>query len=61
VCQVSVGVLGDIARALEDQLQPFCDSIMQILLHNLQVGVPGFQARQPEAAARHLAQEPMHH
>lgn len=36
VCQISVGVLGDISRALEDQLQPFCNRLMQILLENLQ-------------------------
>ena len=30
VCTVSVGVLGDISRALEDQLQPFCDQVMQV-------------------------------
>ena len=36
VCQISVGVLGDISRALEEQLQPFCNRLMQILLENLQ-------------------------
>ena len=36
MCQISVGVLGDISRALEDQLQPFCNRLMQILLENLQ-------------------------
>lgn len=36
MCQISVGVLGDISRALEDQLQPYCNRLMQILLENLQ-------------------------
>ena len=42
VCTVSVGVLGDISRALEDQLQPFCDQVMQ-------VGAPLHQHRMSEA------------
>lgn len=36
VCSVSVGVLGDVCRALEDQIYTYCDGIMQILLSNLQ-------------------------
>ena len=36
MCSVSVGVLGDVCRALEDQIFSYCDSIMQILLRNLQ-------------------------
>ena len=36
VCQSSVGVLSDISRAVEDQLFPYCNRIMQILLENLQ-------------------------
>jgi len=36
VCQSSVGVLSDISRAIEDQLFPYCNRIMQILLENLQ-------------------------
>lgn len=36
VCQVTVGVLGDVCRAVEDQIAPFCDGVMQILLTNLQ-------------------------
>jgi len=31
-----VGVLSDISRAIEDQLFPYCNRIMQILLENLQ-------------------------
>ena len=33
---VTVGVLGDICRAIEDQIFPYCDPIMQTLLQNLQ-------------------------
>ena len=36
VCQVTVGVLGDVCRAVEDQIQPYCDAVMFILLQNLQ-------------------------
>jgi len=36
VCSVAVGVVGDLARALEDRLVPHCDEIMQLLLQNLQ-------------------------
>jgi hypothetical protein len=38
VCQVTVGVLGDITRAIEASLYPYCDAIMQTLLSNLQSG-----------------------
>lgn len=36
MCQVTVGVLGDICRAVEDQILPYCDPVMSILLSNLQ-------------------------
>ncbi|PSC75516.1 importin subunit beta-1-like [Micractinium conductrix] len=36
VCQVTVGVLGDICRAIEDGIYPYCNAIMQTLLTNLQ-------------------------
>lgn len=36
MCQVTVGVLGDICRAVEDGILDYCDSIMQTLLTNLQ-------------------------
>jgi len=36
VCNVAVGVVGDVARALEEKLIPYCDEIMQLLLQNLQ-------------------------
>lgn len=29
MCQVTVGVLGDVCRAIEDGIFPFCDAIMQ--------------------------------
>ncbi|ONK62596.1 uncharacterized protein A4U43_C07F5750 [Asparagus officinalis] len=35
VCSVSVGVVGDIFRALEDKVLPFCDGIMTNLLKDL--------------------------
>ncbi len=36
VCQVTVGVLGDVCRALDDQMMPFCADLLPILLQNLQ-------------------------
>eukprot|EP00887_Chlorella_sp_A99_P006846 scaffold2.g6846.t1 len=36
VCQVTVGALGDVARAIERDIFPYCDRIMLVLLHNLQ-------------------------
>jgi importin subunit beta-1 len=36
VCQVAVGVVGDICRALEAKLLPYCDEILGLLLKNLQ-------------------------
>lgn len=36
VCTVSVGVVGDVARALGQSMAPFCDDIMQMLLQLLQ-------------------------
>ncbi|CAN6347234.1 unnamed protein product [Urochloa humidicola] len=35
VCSISVGVIGDICRALEDKILPFCDPIMTVLLKDL--------------------------
>ncbi|XP_047162539.1 importin subunit beta-1-like [Vigna umbellata] len=35
VCAVTVGVVGDICRALEDKILPYCDGIMTQLLKNL--------------------------
>lgn len=36
VCQVAVGVVGDICRALEVRVLPLCDEILGLLLKNLQ-------------------------
>lgn len=36
VCRVAVGVVGDICRAIEAKVQPFCDDIMAALLQSLQ-------------------------
>ncbi|GHP04367.1 hypothetical protein PPROV_000312100 [Pycnococcus provasolii] len=35
VCTVTVGVVGDICRAMEDKILPFCDKIMLVLLEDL--------------------------
>ncbi|MQL80033.1 hypothetical protein Taro_012476 [Colocasia esculenta] len=35
VCSISVGVVGDICRALDEKILPFCDGIMSQLLKNL--------------------------
>lgn len=35
VCLSTVGVLGDISRNVETDLLPYCDEIMQLLIHNL--------------------------
>eukprot|EP01018_Ginkgo_biloba_P007970 Gb_04236 [translate_table: standard] len=35
VCAITVGVVGDICRALEDKVLPFCDGIMTQLLKDL--------------------------
>jgi len=36
VCQVAVGVVGDICRALEAKVEPYCDEIVGLLLRDLQ-------------------------
>jgi len=36
VCTVAVGLIGDIARAIEINLAPYCDDIMSALLQSLQ-------------------------
>jgi len=36
VCSVTVGVVGDVCRALEEQVAPFCDRIVFQLLQDLQ-------------------------
>jgi len=36
VCRVAVGVVGDVCRAIEGKIQPYCDEIMAALLQSLQ-------------------------
>jgi len=36
VCAVAVGVVGDIARAIQNKIVPFCDEIVSLLLQDLQ-------------------------
>ena len=36
VCQVAVGVVGDICRALEGNMEPYCEEIVPLLLALLQ-------------------------
>ena len=36
VCAVAIGVVGDICRALEAKVLPYCDEIVKLLLQNLQ-------------------------
>mmetsp|Transcript_16497 Transcript_16497/g.27260 ORF Transcript_16497/g.27260 Transcript_16497/m.27260 type:complete len:855 (+) Transcript_16497:110-2674(+) len=36
VCAVAVGVVGDVCRALEAKIAPFCDEIVTLLLQDLQ-------------------------
>ncbi|OIS97619.1 PREDICTED: importin subunit beta-1-like [Nicotiana attenuata] len=35
VCSISVGVVGDISRALDDKILPYCDGMMALLLKDL--------------------------
>lgn len=35
-CLISLGILGDVCRALEEDFAPFCDTIMQILARSLE-------------------------
>ena len=35
MCAATVGVLGDVCRAVEAQVAPFCNEVMQQLLANL--------------------------
>jgi len=39
VCTVAVGVVGDVCRAIEAKMVPFCDDIFVALFQNLQVCV----------------------
>ncbi|KAL2541459.1 ARM repeat superfamily protein [Abeliophyllum distichum] len=38
VCAISVGVVGDICRSLDDKVLPYCDGIMTLLLKDLSSG-----------------------
>ncbi|KAL8206069.1 hypothetical protein R6Q57_009620 [Mikania cordata] len=35
VCSISVGAVGDICRAMDDKMLPYCDNIMSLLLKDL--------------------------
>lgn len=37
LCNMAIGLVGDIARALNEKLQPYCDDLMNHLLNTLQV------------------------
>ncbi len=39
MCGIAVGIVGDICRALNENVKPYCDSFMNLLLQNLSVGV----------------------
>ncbi|NXD60116.1 IMB1 protein, partial [Corvus moneduloides] len=54
VCLSAVGLVGDLCRALQSNILPFCDEVMQLLLENLGVSegvqeVPGRGAQHPPA------------
>lgn len=38
VCVAAVGLVGDICRALNKEVLPYCPQIMTLLLENIQVG-----------------------
>ena len=33
MCNISIGVVGDVCRALETKILPFCDDIVQVRTH----------------------------
>ena len=37
MCSIAVGLVGDVCRALGEQVYPYCDTTMNLLLQNLQV------------------------
>ncbi|NXC34496.1 IMB1 protein, partial [Campylorhamphus procurvoides] len=39
VCLSAVGLVGDLCRALQSNILPFCDEVMQLLLENLGVSI----------------------
>ncbi|NXJ18647.1 IMB1 protein, partial [Dicrurus megarhynchus] len=50
VCLSAVGLVGDLCRALQSNILPFCDEVMQLLLENLGVSRP-FPAPEPRVDA----------
>lgn len=42
LCSMAIGLVSDIARALNDKVQPYCDSFMNHLLNNLRVRLSPF-------------------
>ncbi|KAJ4970934.1 hypothetical protein NE237_004033 [Protea cynaroides] len=47
VCAISVGVVGDICRALDDKVLPYCDGIMAHLLKDLSNGMLNRSVKPP--------------
>jgi importin subunit beta-1 len=47
VCQVTVGLVGDLSRALEGKIERFCGSIVPILLNNLQSSELNMKVKPP--------------
>lgn len=39
LCAMAIGLVSDIARALNEKVQPFCDAFMNYLLENLSVSL----------------------
>lgn len=39
LCSMAIGLVSDIARALNEKVQPYCDAFMNHLLENLRVGL----------------------
>jgi importin subunit beta-1 len=37
LCSMAIGLVSDIARALNDKVQPYCDTFMNLLLNILRV------------------------
>ena len=35
MCAVAIGVIGDVCRALEAKVLPYCDEIVNLLLQNV--------------------------
>ena len=37
ICAMAIGLVSDVSRALNDKIQPYCDTLMNYLLNNLRV------------------------